>query len=162
MKTPAKKPARDRALSAGSVSARAVTADVTARARTIVFVHGIGNKPPPAVLKLQWDKALFGFDLGERSRMAYWVNRDRHGAPLSSEPDPDEVAALAPVSAFGTVAASAVNPAGDQFGEPAAITRLRQQLDDHDFQSGGLSAKVLPLPGFAREWITRAVTRNWL
>ena len=32
-------------------------------ATTIVYVHGIGNKPPASVLKAQWDNALFGFDL---------------------------------------------------------------------------------------------------
>ena len=44
-------------------------------AATIVYVHGIGNKPTADILKCQWDTALFGFDLGERSRLAYWVNR---------------------------------------------------------------------------------------
>jgi subtilisin family serine protease len=52
-------------------------------ATTIVYVHGIGNKPPASVLKAQWDHALFGFDLGERSRMAYWVDRDRYPVPLN-------------------------------------------------------------------------------
>ncbi|WP_284348894.1 S8 family serine peptidase [Roseisolibacter agri] len=46
------------------------------RAATIVYVHGIGNKPLPSVLKCQWDHALFGFDLGERSRLSYWCNRE--------------------------------------------------------------------------------------
>ena len=45
-------------------------------ANTIVYVHGIGNKPPPKILKCQWDKALFGVEQGDRSRMAYWVNRE--------------------------------------------------------------------------------------
>jgi subtilisin family serine protease len=51
-------------------------------ARTIVYVHGIGNKPEAAVLCCQWDHALFGFELGERSRMAYWVNRVYYPTPL--------------------------------------------------------------------------------
>jgi subtilisin family serine protease len=51
-------------------------------ATTIVYVHGIGNKPPASVLKAQWDNALFGFDVGERSRMAYWVDRERYPVPL--------------------------------------------------------------------------------
>src|SRR4249919_920357 len=38
---------------------------------TIVYVHGIGNKPLASVLKCQWDMALFGTALGDRSRMAY-------------------------------------------------------------------------------------------
>ena len=48
---------------------------MTEKAKTIIFAHGIGNKPKEDVLKCQWDRALFGFELGERSRLAYWVNR---------------------------------------------------------------------------------------
>src|SRR5690349_8170951 len=51
------------------------------RARTIIYVHGIGNKPPADILKCQWDDALFGFNLGERSRLAYWVNRILYPEP---------------------------------------------------------------------------------
>jgi subtilisin family serine protease len=52
-------------------------------ATTLVYVHGIGNKPPASVLKAQWDQALFEFDLGERSRMAYWVDRERYPVPIN-------------------------------------------------------------------------------
>ena len=37
-------------------------------AATLLYIHGIGNKPAASVLKGQWDHALFQFDLGERSR----------------------------------------------------------------------------------------------
>ena len=50
-------------------------------AQTIIYVHGIGNKPVASILKCQWDHALFGVDLGDRSRMAYWVNRDFYPRP---------------------------------------------------------------------------------
>ena len=40
---------------------------------TVIYIHGIGNKPPASILKCQWDTALFGSPLGDRSRMAYWV-----------------------------------------------------------------------------------------
>jgi subtilisin family serine protease len=59
----------------------AALAQTIGDARTILFVHGIGNKPIPSILKCQWDHALFGFDLGERSRLAYWVNREYYPAP---------------------------------------------------------------------------------
>ncbi|MEI7940264.1 MAG: S8 family peptidase [Verrucomicrobiota bacterium] len=131
-------------------------------AKTIVFVHGIGNKPPPEVLKLQWDRALFGFDLGERSRMAYWVNRDLHGPPLGNGLDPDEVAALAPkavAGGFGTKDLRQARP-GPKMGanEAAAMERLRKQLAVPADPGAGYGTKVLPLPGFARNWITEAVT----
>jgi hypothetical protein len=56
-----------------------------AGAATIVYIHGIGNKPIASVLKRQWDQALFEFDLGERTRMAYWVDRDRYPVPLEAD-----------------------------------------------------------------------------
>lgn len=49
---------------------------------TVVYVHGIGNKPLASVLKCQWDMALFGVRLGDRSCMAYWVNREYYPVPL--------------------------------------------------------------------------------
>ncbi|MCK6452169.1 MAG: S8 family serine peptidase [Alphaproteobacteria bacterium] len=50
-------------------------------ARTLVYVHGIGNKPRESVLKCQWDTALFGHAMGDRTRLAYWVNRDYYPEP---------------------------------------------------------------------------------
>lgn len=131
-------------------------------AKTIVFVHGIGNKPPPAVLKLQWDKALFGFDLGERSRMAYWVNRELHGPPLGSELDPDEVNALAPKAVargFGTQSLhGAAHESAAEGPDSKAMRRIAAELGQSEETPAGYRGKVLPLPGFARDWITRAVT----
>ena len=51
------------------------------KAQTLVYVHGIGNKPIESILKCQWDHALFGFDAGARSRLAYWVNREYYPLP---------------------------------------------------------------------------------
>jgi hypothetical protein len=71
---------------------------------TIVYVHGSGNQVREALLKQQWDEALFGRDLGASSRMAYWasvpvpaavagpvvggggVRRDRRGAEIEEAP----------------------------------------------------------------------------
>jgi hypothetical protein len=65
--------------------AKSVTAASTGqKARTIIYVHGIGNKPVESVLRCQWDHALFEFPLGERSRMAYWCQEDRHGPPIDA------------------------------------------------------------------------------
>ncbi|MER6917111.1 hypothetical protein ABT354_36185 [Streptomyces sp. NPDC000594] len=50
-------------------------------AARIVYVHGIGNKVGPEPLKSQWDRALFGHELGAVSRMAYWAGV-RHARPL--------------------------------------------------------------------------------
>lgn len=73
------KPARPRARRAQQAEAQepAVTR-VQGKARTVIYIHGIGNKPPADVLRCQCDKALFGRPMGERTRLAHWVNRERY------------------------------------------------------------------------------------
>ncbi|MFO7788627.1 MAG: S8 family peptidase [Halospina sp.] len=34
--------------------------------------------PPEPALRAEWDRALFGVEQGERTRMAYWVDRERY------------------------------------------------------------------------------------
>src|SRR5262245_41918997 len=53
--------------------------------RLVVYVHGIGNKPRESVLRCQWDTALFGVNMGDRTRMAYWVNRNRYPIPEAGD-----------------------------------------------------------------------------
>src|ERR1700733_7470594 len=53
-----------------------LAAMATEGAGTVIYIHGIGNKPKPSILKCQWDRALFGVPQHDRTRMAYWVNRD--------------------------------------------------------------------------------------
>jgi subtilisin family serine protease len=48
----------------------------------VVYIHGINNKPIASVLKCQWDTALFGSEMGDCTRMAYWVDRDRYPEPV--------------------------------------------------------------------------------
>ncbi|GGU73661.1 hypothetical protein GCM10010211_44560 [Streptomyces albospinus] len=58
------------------------------RQPTVVYVHGIGNKVRSELLKSQWDQALFGKDMAEASRMAYWAPL-RYEKPLPDfRPDP--------------------------------------------------------------------------
>ena len=63
-KRPTKRQATRRSKAAASVTD-------AAKAKTLIYIHGIGNKPEESVLRCQWDHALLGFGLGERSRMAY-------------------------------------------------------------------------------------------
>ena len=44
----------------------------------MIYCHGISNMPPEGLLRSEWDRALFGADQGERTRMAYWVDRERY------------------------------------------------------------------------------------
>lgn len=53
-------------------------------ARTVIYVHGIGNMPVASVLKCQWDTALFGHPMGDRTRLADWVDRTLHAAPVDA------------------------------------------------------------------------------
>ena len=61
-----------------AAAGNASTPDSRGRARTVIYCHGISNMPPEAVLRSEWDRALFGADQGERTRMAYWVDRERY------------------------------------------------------------------------------------
>ncbi len=121
-------------------SARASMALVQGRARTVVYIHGIGNKPPAEVLRCQWDKALFGQPMGERTRLAYWVNRERYPVP---EPGSCEGRDLGPalnqgeeriLSAFGLVPSGAdLRAMADAMAATdAERAQLHQLLDELD------------------------------
>lgn len=92
---------------------RAVGATDVSGGRTAVYIHGIGNHPEEQVLIVRWDRALFGKDMGDRTRMAYWVNRARYPQASSCEcldpqcvcHDPDDV-----VRARGVLAKGSVDP----------------------------------------------------
>jgi subtilisin family serine protease len=144
----------------------------TPAAKTLIYVHGLANKPEEHLLKRQWDRALFGFDLGERSRMAYWVNRNRYGPPLGDTEDPDELAAMELRAGF--VPAS-VRRRGEPTGTllpPEArgrsvesLRRLERELLDRAAavrSDGNFGKKIIPAPKFMRDWITRGATRALL
>lgn len=73
-----KKTTKTRAATGADTAAPAAT---TGTARTVIYCHGIFNKPPEKQLRSEWDRALFGADQGERTRMAYWVDRERYPTP---------------------------------------------------------------------------------
>jgi subtilisin family serine protease len=147
-------------------------------ARTVVYVHGIGNKPIPSVLKCQWDSALFGFELGERSRLAYWVNRAYYPTPdpgscgsgdkvsLEDQPTGEGIsvkAHLEKVTLVDEVDAVATNKT-----DKKTLLAIAEAIEDKNSDEPGVSAlsvdaKVLPfLPEFMRNWITRQLTRAFL
>lgn len=41
---------------------------------TLVYVHGMGAQEAAPLLKRRFDEALFGRDVGERTRIAYWAD----------------------------------------------------------------------------------------
>lgn len=150
-KTP---PAKRRAAKAARQAA-ASTAD--RYDSVIVYVHGIGKHAPADQLKLEWDLALFGKDLGVRSRMAYWsdlihpptgpgartVRRPSTGS--EGELDVDALLANAGLSEEDQAAQDFALALLRGFGVAEAVPGAR-----------GAGKKVLPLPGFLRKPISRA------
>ena len=94
--------------SAASRSAKGVGGEPL-KARTAAYIHGIGNHPEEQVLVVRWDRALFGKDMGDRTRMAYWVNRARYPQPAVCDcidpkcacHDPEEAVRMRRVLATG-------------------------------------------------------------
>src|SRR5829696_10219778 len=74
---------------------------------TVVYVHGAGNKPPADDLKRAWDLDLFGQDMGQRTRMAYYADL-LHVTPSTIGPDActQEQALAALVVAVGVAEAA--------------------------------------------------------
>lgn len=119
----------------------------------VVYIHGIGPKPAPDELKLQWDLALFGRDMGERTRMAYWADllhapatATRAGALAHAvaEQDPDSIDLEALLDAAG------LDPDGER----------EQAFADGLLRAAGMlpheaRTRALPLPRALRKPITR-------
>jgi hypothetical protein len=119
----------------------------------ILYIHGIGNHGPAEPLKREWDLALFGREMGERSAMAYWADIlhpakapkrvGKRGAGPAAATGPLDVNALlreAGVSPKNADAQHLANSMLRAFGVPPA----------------GPRAKVLPLPAFLRKPVARA------
>jgi subtilisin family serine protease len=160
-----------------------VAAGVAPDVQTIIYVHGIGNKPPAAVLKCQWDHALFGADLGDRSRMAYWVNRDFYPVPSSDtcqsgdtiRVDDDDISTRA-IMSLATAGPGdeldAIDAEIESMAETEAqrqwLRKMSRQMIAHGSASSAtigaadVSARILPLPEFLRKLITRKITRAFM
>jgi len=134
---------------------------------TVVYVHGIGNKPVASVLKCQWDSALFGASMGDRTRLAYWVNRNRYPEPEAGICADKDAPAAAPGALGGlgvrTLAEAELQaePELDAQGR-RVMAALEQRLHQAQERPGGVGAKVLPLPEGMRRWVTRLVTELFL
>lgn len=155
---------------------------------TVVYVHGIGNKPPPSVLKCQWDQALFGTGMGQRTRMVHWVNRDRYPEPLHATcEDADHSEGLDPAGLSESFRLRSVtmdegsadaeikaviqrclesHSAGTKQKLAATLEQLADRLIAASASVAGARAavagpqpEVLPLPRWARDRLTRRFTR---
>ncbi|MGH7766672.1 MAG: S8 family serine peptidase, partial [Candidatus Binatia bacterium] len=153
-------------------------------ARTILYVHGIGNKPEQSILKCQWDRALFGFDLGERSRLAYWVSRVFYPEPLEATCQSGDKVKLEDEPTAKGVTIQSQLASGSLEDEVRAVTadRRKQQvllniarsLEDEGEKAAiapseaarigarGVGAKILPIPAVLRKLITRKLARAFI
>ncbi len=150
-------------------------APLAGQACTIIFVHGIGNKPRAEVLKCQWDHALFGYGLGERSRLAYWVNKQRNPEPLEVTCKEGDV--TEGVGSSNAIRAAGLNDPVDRL-LPSGISRqeakVMKALTDRMLQGHSMEqligntkssmmhvqnvqAKILPFEP-VRDWVTRRFT----
>ena len=170
---------RRRAASRSSKSVGPVAADQKSPDRTwspegfiVVYVHGIGNKPAPAVLKRQWDQALFGIDMGSKTRLAYWADI-RYPQPLPSGAmeglSTSQPEAFHPVS-VGTTDARLIDEAKDEAPYGPAAQRYAERLARSIVRVAGAKAprtravgtRILPpiIRGPVVEWITKTLIRD--
>jgi subtilisin family serine protease len=145
-------------------SPRSASATTEASSESIlIYVHGIGRQPPPDELKLEWDLALFGKDLGARSRMAYWSDLLHPAAGIGAKSrrrrnvDPragfDVPALLADIGI----------DAGDEDAQAYVLGVLRGLgVDETTSGARGPGKKVLPLPGFLRKPIARTFLESFI
>ncbi len=131
---------------------------------TVVYIHGIANKPVASILKCQWDSALFGAAMGDRTRMAYWVDRNRYPKPveascadkdtLSDEPGSMGVQSLQEFSLEPEIKLGGA--------ERKIMAALEERLAAGEKQPTGVDIKVLPFTENVRLWITRRLTKRFL
>jgi hypothetical protein len=108
---------------------------------TVVYIHGNGNKAREESLKDQWDRSLFGENVGDRSRMAYWASL-RYPAPLPDVVfDEVEHGEISPEGLEGLAA----EPQGLDPGSLAAEARLKAAKAAADGpDAGGLEGVAPP------------------
>jgi hypothetical protein len=152
-------------------------------ANTIIYVHGIGNKPPAAVLKCQWDKALLGVEQGDRSRMAYWVDRELYPTPLDGtcssgdqvRIDDDEMSTRTVLALSTARARDSQHPVEREIkaltDDPVRqlwLTKIATKLiagtsvSNDELHARSIRAKVLPLSEPFRRLISQNLTRAFL
>ncbi|WP_406397767.1 hypothetical protein OH805_02515 [Streptomyces sp. NBC_00879] len=116
----------------------------------LIYVHGNGNKVRSELLKSQWDTALFGRDMGDSSRMAYWAAL-RYERPLPDHrPDPLQGG---PVDGVPLEAEGRAAPV--EFETPEEF--VARTLDEARFDASGIAPESVPGTGEVKcalsEWL---------
>ena len=131
---------------------------------TVLYVHGAGNKPPPDELKREWDRDLFGRDMGDQTRMVYYADL-LHSAPSAIGEDAcsldEAVAALvadAPAAPDDADLLEGLTPEGRRL----ALGLLLSVAAEAASQPVPPVATVLPLPSPVRRPLLRQLLRRFL
>jgi hypothetical protein len=164
------------------VSFREAAMSSTGGVVTAVYVHGSGNKPPRDDLKRSWDQDLFGRDMGQRTRMAYYADvlHDRPEAVGFDAGTPDEaLAALSaqtgePVAALGVGSAgdramaaeeakmfAGLTPSGQKLALSLAIDMAARAASQPPILDGSVT-RVLPLPASVRRLLLRRLLQQFI
>jgi Subtilase family len=134
------------------MSTRARTQPIGADEPVLIYIHGVGPQLPREALKQQWDLALFGRELGERSRMAYWC--DALHAPAAAGGKNTGTAQSAKTAKVEPTAWQAAlnneQAAALADFERRLMVRMGAPLLSDDAPRTGAVKKVLPLPAWAR------------
>jgi hypothetical protein len=125
----------------------------------VIYVHGVAQTDPPDELKLQWDLALFGRDMGDGSCMAYWADvvRPEVLKPAAVRTRRNPAAADTGALDLDAVLDEANIPrARKEDAQALALGVLRDLgVDDVRGGPGAINNKILPLPAFLRKPISR-------
>ena len=108
---------------------------------TVVYVHGAGNKPPPDTLKLAWDQDLFGQDMGQQTRMAYYADL-LHATPAAMVADAAAAEAGGAEELDDGDLLAGLTPEGQRLALRLSMTIAAQAAS----QPAPPTAEVLPLP----------------
>ena len=99
----------------------------------VVYIHGAGNKPPADDLKGSWDHDLFGRDMGQRTRIAYYADL-LHEHPGAVGPD-----ACSDAEALADIVEKATEPrAESDAGSPNLFNDLTVPGQEFAFVELGL------------------------
>ncbi|MEW6599362.1 MAG: S8 family peptidase [Nitrospirota bacterium] len=113
----------------------------------VLYIHGIGSQPNPDDLKRNWDLALFGREMGERTHMAYWADILHGGESTSRTKSVNEKS--------GINVDALLKDAGVSEENEDALNLSHALMKTAGIEPAGVRTRVLPLPAFMRKPIAR-------
>lgn len=142
------------------MATRKKRSDPSSEESLVIYVHGIGTQPPSEQVKQQWDLALFGRELGDRSRMAYWSDLLHPPKSSTSAKGKHVVTGQAPDAWRARLDANA-SAQLDDF-EARLLEQLGAPTPRPTSRKRGPGKKVLPLPAWARRPISQAFLKAFI